>query len=258
MVQEAPLKIYARGVVSYFYFFPRAARARAENLANQQCHFKSSRCRMEQLDTDSCRGTVPMDPPMPNCSMRHREPKGEIDDTGQILQGASCTIAAGDRVPRHSVVQPQQVNLWVQVLHVCVETAACPWTADFWPCAPHAKIYRFVHFYKKKSFFIGKFRDFLTIWWKAPFWLVGNQKKKRWIFRGSSSRTCRPRICSCIHHGLAWSCSMYVCVGTVSHAFGPTDSLVVASARPGSLGPAGELGHPCLSVPTPSIARTRS
>jgi hypothetical protein len=29
MVQEVPLKIYARGVVSYFYFFPRAARARA-------------------------------------------------------------------------------------------------------------------------------------------------------------------------------------------------------------------------------------
>ena len=33
MVQEAPLKIYARGVVSYFYF-SRAARARAENKAN--------------------------------------------------------------------------------------------------------------------------------------------------------------------------------------------------------------------------------
>jgi len=49
---------------------------------------------MEQLDTDSCRGTVPMEPPMPNCSMRHREPKSEIDDTGQILQGASYTIAA--------------------------------------------------------------------------------------------------------------------------------------------------------------------
>jgi hypothetical protein len=32
MVQEAPLKIYARGVVSYFYF-PRAPRARAENQA---------------------------------------------------------------------------------------------------------------------------------------------------------------------------------------------------------------------------------
>jgi hypothetical protein len=34
MVQEAPLKIYARGVVSYFYFF-RAPRARAENQGNQ-------------------------------------------------------------------------------------------------------------------------------------------------------------------------------------------------------------------------------
>jgi hypothetical protein len=39
MVQEAPLKIYARGVVSYFYF-SRAPRARAENKANQQYHFK--------------------------------------------------------------------------------------------------------------------------------------------------------------------------------------------------------------------------
>jgi hypothetical protein len=29
MVQEAPLKIYARGVVSYFYFPARRARARA-------------------------------------------------------------------------------------------------------------------------------------------------------------------------------------------------------------------------------------
>jgi hypothetical protein len=93
MVQEAPLKIYARGVVSYFYF-SRAPRARAENQANQPCHCKSSRCRMEQLDTESCRGTVPLEPPMPNCSMRHREPTSEIDDTGQILQGASCPIAA--------------------------------------------------------------------------------------------------------------------------------------------------------------------
>jgi hypothetical protein len=31
---------------------------------------------------------------VPNSSMQHREPKSEIDDTGQILQGASCTIAA--------------------------------------------------------------------------------------------------------------------------------------------------------------------
>ena len=66
------LKIYARGVVSYFYF-SRAPRARAENQANKQCHFKSSRWRIELLDTDSCRGTVPMEPPMSNSSMRHRE-----------------------------------------------------------------------------------------------------------------------------------------------------------------------------------------
>jgi hypothetical protein len=87
MVYKALLKIYARGVVSYFYFFraPRAARERAENKANQQCHFKSSRWCMEQLDTDSCRGTVPMEPPMPNCSMHHQNPVGDFDDTGQIL-----------------------------------------------------------------------------------------------------------------------------------------------------------------------------
>ena len=55
---------------------------------------------MEQLDTDSCRGTVPMEPPMPNCSMHHREPKSEIDDTGQFLQGALYTIAAGSAAQR--------------------------------------------------------------------------------------------------------------------------------------------------------------
>jgi hypothetical protein len=94
MVQEAPLKIYARGVVSYFYFSRGRARASVENKANQHCHFKSSRWRMELLDTDSCRGTVPMEPPMSNSSMRHQNPVGDFDDTGQILQGASCTIAA--------------------------------------------------------------------------------------------------------------------------------------------------------------------
>jgi hypothetical protein len=93
MIQEAPLKIYARGVVSYFYF-SRAPRARAENQANKQYHFKSSRWCMELLDTDSCRGTVPMEPPMSNSSMHHREPNSEIDDTGHFLQGASCIIAA--------------------------------------------------------------------------------------------------------------------------------------------------------------------
>jgi hypothetical protein len=86
MVHKAPLKIYARGVVSYFYF-SRAPRARAENKANQQCHFKSSRCRIELLDTDSCRGTVPMEPPMSNSSMRHQNPDSDFYDTGHFLHG---------------------------------------------------------------------------------------------------------------------------------------------------------------------------
>ena len=49
---------------------------------------------MEQLGTDSCRGTVPMELPVPNCSMQHQNPVGDFDDTRMILQGASCTIAA--------------------------------------------------------------------------------------------------------------------------------------------------------------------
>ena len=64
------------------------------NKANQQCHFKSSRWRIELLDTDSCRGTVPMEPPMSNSSMRHPDPDLDFDDTRMILQGDSCTIAA--------------------------------------------------------------------------------------------------------------------------------------------------------------------
>ena len=85
---------------------------------------------------------------------------------------------------------------------------------------------------EKHYVFLCKFWDFLTIWWKAPFWLVENQKKERWIFRESSSRTGRSKICSCVHHGLAWSCNMYVCmcvcVGTMSHGIWPTNTLVVA------------------------------
>jgi hypothetical protein len=50
--------------------------------------------------------------------------------------------------------RPQQVDLWVRMVHVCVGTAACPWTADFTPCAPQAKFYRFVPFSLKKEFFI--------------------------------------------------------------------------------------------------------
>jgi hypothetical protein len=84
MIQEALLKIYARGVISYF--ISTARRERAETEANQQCHFKSSRWHIELLDTDSCRGTVPMEPPMSNSSMRHPDPDLEIDDTRMILQ----------------------------------------------------------------------------------------------------------------------------------------------------------------------------
>ena len=49
---------------------------------------------MDPLGTDSCRGTVPMEPLMPNGSMQHQEPKSEIDGTRIILQEASRTIAA--------------------------------------------------------------------------------------------------------------------------------------------------------------------
>jgi hypothetical protein len=49
---------------------------------------------MDPLGTDSCRGTVPMEPLMSNGSMHRREPKSEIDDTRMILHGAYCTIAA--------------------------------------------------------------------------------------------------------------------------------------------------------------------
>jgi hypothetical protein len=49
---------------------------------------------MELLDMDSCRGTVPMEPPMSNCSMRHQNPDLDFDDTGYFLEGALCIIAA--------------------------------------------------------------------------------------------------------------------------------------------------------------------
>jgi hypothetical protein len=43
----------------HIFIFPVRRRARAENLVNQQCRFKSSQCRMDPLGTDSCGGTVP-------------------------------------------------------------------------------------------------------------------------------------------------------------------------------------------------------
>ena len=54
---------------------------------------------MDPLGTDSCRGTVPMEPPMSHGSMRHQNPDLAFDDTRIILQGASYTIAAGRYVP---------------------------------------------------------------------------------------------------------------------------------------------------------------
>ena len=50
---------------------------------------------MDPLDTDSCRGTFPMEPPMSNGSMRHQNPNLDFDDTGHFLEGAFYTIAAG-------------------------------------------------------------------------------------------------------------------------------------------------------------------
>ena len=93
---RSPLKnIRARGRI-IFLFYPRAARARALKLRqiNSTILKVPDGASSSLLGTDTCRGTVPMEPPMPDSSMRHREPKSEIDDTGHFLQGASCTIAA--------------------------------------------------------------------------------------------------------------------------------------------------------------------
>jgi hypothetical protein len=50
--------------------------------------------------------------------------------------------------------------------------------------------------------------DFLTIWWKAPFWLVKNKKKKKkkkdeYLGNPAQGQADPARICSCVHHGLA-------------------------------------------------------
>ena len=72
---KKPLILFTRETPYHIFIFPagraRAARARAAHVseANQQCHFKSSRCGMKLLCTDSCRRTVPMEPPMSNRSI---------------------------------------------------------------------------------------------------------------------------------------------------------------------------------------------
>jgi hypothetical protein len=40
---------------------------------------------MELLDTDSCRGTVPMEPAMSNSSMGHQNPDLDFDDMRMIM-----------------------------------------------------------------------------------------------------------------------------------------------------------------------------
>ena len=69
------------------------------------------------------------------------------------------------------------MDLWVRALHVCVGTAACPGTADSSPCVPQAKNTDSYPFKKQNTFLQGKFKDFLTIWLKAPF-LAGEKSKK--------------------------------------------------------------------------------
>jgi hypothetical protein len=68
-----------------FLFFPRAARAPCARAASSDLRQTNSAIlkvpdaalrNIDQLDMDSCRGTIPsMEPPMhlSNCSMRHRE-----------------------------------------------------------------------------------------------------------------------------------------------------------------------------------------
>jgi hypothetical protein len=56
---------------------------------------------MNPLGTDSCRGTVHMELPVPNESMHHREPKREIDVT-RIPVIILRTISSRARIARPS------------------------------------------------------------------------------------------------------------------------------------------------------------
>jgi hypothetical protein len=80
---------------------------------------------------------------------------------------------------------------------------------------------------KQKRFLLSKFWDFLTIWWKAPLWLVENQnKKKEDGYLGDPARgQADPGSARCtVHHGLAWSCDMYVCTSMYVWERCPTHS----------------------------------
>jgi hypothetical protein len=86
--------IRASGRIIFLLSRTPRTRASAENQANQQCHFKSSRCYIELLGTDSCRVIVSMELPVPNSSIQHPDPDSDFDDMRIILKGASCTIRA--------------------------------------------------------------------------------------------------------------------------------------------------------------------
>jgi hypothetical protein len=91
----------------------------------------------------------------------------------------------------------------------------------------------------------------LTIWWKAPFWLVENQKKKEKDgFIGDPARG-QADPGSAAVYTMDWPgpvICMFECVGTVSHALEPTDPLVVAyrPTPPGlrNMGPRGGPTYP--------------
>ena len=91
-VAQSPLKtkiIRARGRIIFY----ENTVAHGGNV-NKQCRIKSSRWPSEQqLDTDSCRGAVPMQPVMSDCTIwAIGNFQSEIYDTHMIMQGAPCTI----------------------------------------------------------------------------------------------------------------------------------------------------------------------
>jgi hypothetical protein len=72
-------------------------------------------------------------------------------------------------------------------------------------------------------------KSFSTIWWKAPFWLVENQKRKKDGNLGDPARG-QADSGSAAMYTMDWPgpvICMYVCVGTVSHRHRPTDPPVV-------------------------------
>ena len=68
---------------------------------------------MDPLGTASCRETVPMELPVPNGSMHHREPKSEIDDIY-----ASFPAGAGLRFLYHSSTARACTATLIEVLNV--------------------------------------------------------------------------------------------------------------------------------------------